>query len=91
MRVAEFFQTLPRLVLALIVVALFGAGVGRLILVIAILSWPQTARVVRASVLSLREAPFVDAARVGGDGGGGHRGQRDPPQRPGPHRGHRVA
>ncbi len=70
MRGAEFFQTLPRLVLALIVVALFGAGVGRLILVIAILSWPQTARVVRASVLSLREAPFVDAARVGGMGAG---------------------
>jgi peptide/nickel transport system permease protein len=70
MRLAEFFQTLPRLVLALIVVALFGAGVGRLIFVIAILSWPQTARVVRASVLSLREAPFVDAARVGGMGAG---------------------
>jgi peptide/nickel transport system permease protein len=70
MRGAEFFQTLPRLVLALIVVALFGAGVGRLIFVIAILSWPQTARVVRASVLSLREAPFVDAARVGGMGAG---------------------
>ena len=66
MRVAEFFQTLPRLVLALIVVALFGAGLGRLIVVIAVLSWPQTARVVRASFLSLREAPFVDAARVGG-------------------------
>jgi peptide/nickel transport system permease protein len=66
MRVAEFFQTLPRFVLALIIVALFGAGLVKLILVIAILSWPQTARVVRASFLSLREAPFVDAARVGG-------------------------
>ncbi len=70
MRIAEFFQTLPRLVLALIIVALFGAGLGRLIFVIAILSWPQTARVVRASFLSLREAPFVDAARVAGMGAG---------------------
>jgi len=66
MRVSEFFQTLPRFVLALIIVALFGAGLGKLILVIAILSWPQTARVVRASFLTLREAQFVDAARVGG-------------------------
>jgi peptide/nickel transport system permease protein len=66
MRLSEFFQTLPRFVLALIIVALFGAGLVKLILVIAILSWPQTARVVRASFLSLREAPFVDAARVGG-------------------------
>lgn len=70
MRISEFFQTLPRFVLALIIVALFGAGLAKLILVIAILSWPQTARVVRASFLSLREAPFVDAARVGGMGSG---------------------
>ena len=78
MRLAEFFQTLPRLVLALIVVALFGAGVGRLIFVIAILSWPQTARVVRASVLSCAR-PRSWTPRGGGDGGRGHRGQRDPP------------
>ena len=55
--------------LALIIVAFFGRA-AKLILVIAILSWPQTARVVRASFLSLREAPFVDAARVGGMGTG---------------------
>ena len=66
MRVSEFFQTLPRFVLALIIVALFGAGLAKLIVVIAILSWPQTARVVRASFLTLREAQFVDAARIGG-------------------------
>jgi peptide/nickel transport system permease protein len=70
MRVAEFFQTLPRFVLALIIVALFGSGLGKLIFVIAILSWPQVARVVRASFLTLREAQFVDAARVGGMGSG---------------------
>jgi len=70
MRISELFQTLPRFVLALIIVALFGAGLVKLIVVIAILSWPQTARVVRASFLSLREAPFVDAARVGGMGSG---------------------
>jgi peptide/nickel transport system permease protein len=66
MRLSEFFQTLPRFVLALIIVALFGAGIAKIILVLAILSWPQTARVVRASVMSLKTAPFVDAARIGG-------------------------
>ena len=70
MRIAEFFQTLPRFVLALIIVALFGSGLEKLIAVIATLSWPQVARVVRASFLSLREAAFVDAARVGGMGSG---------------------
>lgn len=66
MRVAEFFQTLPRFVLALIVIALFGASTGKLILVIGLLAWPQMARVVRATVASLKQAPFVDAARVAG-------------------------
>ena len=66
MRVAEFFQTLPRFVLALIAIALFGPGIGKVIVVIALLSWPQTARVVRASVAALRQAGFVEAARIGG-------------------------
>lgn len=68
MRISEFFQTLPRFVLALVVVALFGSGIFKLILVIAVLSWPQVARLVRAQFLSLRESPFVEAARVGGMG-----------------------
>ncbi len=66
MRLAEFFQTLPRFVLALIVIALFGPGIGKVILVIAILSWPQTARLVRSSFATLRRAGFVDAAKLGG-------------------------
>lgn len=70
MRVAEFFQTLPRFVLALIVIALAGPGIGRVIAVIAILAWPQTARVVRAEIAALRGAAFVDAARLAGMPGG---------------------
>ena len=66
MRVTEFFQTLPRFVLALIVIALFGPGILKVIAVIAILAWPQTARVVRASVAGLQVSPFVDAARLAG-------------------------
>jgi peptide/nickel transport system permease protein len=60
------FQTLPRFVLALVVIALFGPGLVKVIFVIGALAWPQTARVVRASVATLRATPFVDAARVGG-------------------------
>jgi peptide/nickel transport system permease protein len=66
MRIAEFFQTLPRFVLALIVIALFGASTTKLILVIGLLAWPQMARVVRATVSSLKQSSFVDAARVAG-------------------------
>jgi peptide/nickel transport system permease protein len=66
MRVSEFFQIIPRFVLALVIVAISGSGLGKLILVIAILAWPQMARLVRAQFLSLREATFVEAARIGG-------------------------
>ncbi|VTU36496.1 ABC transporter permease [Variovorax sp. PBL-E5] len=70
MRIAEFFQTLPRFVVALIVIALFGTSVFKMIVVIAALSWPQLARVVRASVATLAQSQFVDAARVAGMGDG---------------------
>jgi peptide/nickel transport system permease protein len=70
MRIAEFFQTLPRFVVALIVIALFGTSVLKMIVVIAALSWPQLARVVRASVAALAQSQFVDAARVAGMGHG---------------------
>lgn len=70
MRVAEFFQTLPRFVVALIVIAVFGTSLPKMILVIAALAWPQLARVVRASVSSLARSQFVDAARVAGLGDG---------------------
>ena len=70
MRIAEFFQTLPRFVVALIVIALFGTSVPKMIAVIAALAWPQLARVVRASVATLRQSQFVDAARVAGMGDG---------------------
>lgn len=64
MRVTEFFQVIPRFVLALIVVAFFGSGLLNLILVIGLLSWPQTARLVRSQYLSHRTLPYVDAGRA---------------------------
>ncbi len=64
MRVTEFFQVIPRFVLALIVVAFFGSGLLNLILVIGLLSWPQTARLVRSQYLSHKTLPYVDAGRA---------------------------
>ncbi len=63
MRVTDLFQSVPRFFLALLVIALFGAGVDNLILVLGFTSWPLLARVVRADTLSLRERDFVAAAR----------------------------
>jgi peptide/nickel transport system permease protein len=66
MRVTEAFQVLPRFFLALVVIAFFGPGLDRLILVLGVTSWPLLARVIRAEVLALRSREFVEAARVHG-------------------------
>jgi len=66
MRVAEAFQVVPQFFLAILVVALFGASLTKIVLVIAILSWPSTARIIRAEFLKLRNQDFVAAARLAG-------------------------
>jgi peptide/nickel transport system permease protein len=64
MRLTEFFQVVPRFFLALIIIALFGSNIWNIILVLSILSWPVTARLVRAEALKLRDQDFVMAARA---------------------------
>lgn len=66
MRMTEFVQVLPVFFLAIVVIALFGPGLDRLILVLGFSSWEMLARVVRAEVLALREREFVEAARATG-------------------------
>jgi len=68
MRVTEAFQTVPTFLLALALVAAFGASTWNVVLAIAMSSWPATARLVRAEVLTLRQREFVDAARMAGLG-----------------------
>lgn len=63
MRTTEFFQIVPTFILAAVVVAMVGAGLSTVILVLALLAWPQVARVTRAEVLRLKSAPFVDVGR----------------------------
>jgi len=66
MRVAEAFQIVPQFFLAILVVALFGPSLTKIVLVIALLSWPSTARIIRAEFLKLRSQDFVAAARLAG-------------------------
>lgn len=64
MRVTEAFQVLPNFIVALVVVAMLGSGIGKLVLVIGLLAWPSTARLVRGQFLSLRSLEFVEASRT---------------------------
>ena len=66
MRFTEFFQTIPSFLLTVVIVAIVAPSLTSIILAIAVVSWPQIARLVRAEVLSLSGQDFVRAARVGG-------------------------
>ncbi|TCR63000.1 ABC transporter permease [Bosea sp. BK604] len=66
MRVSEGFQIIPQFFLAILIVALFGPSLTKIVIVIGILSWPSTARIVRAEFLRLRSTDFVAAAEVAG-------------------------
>jgi peptide/nickel transport system permease protein len=69
-RIMDVFFAFPVIILALVVVAVLGTGAGNVILAIATPMVPRCARVVRSSALSVREMPYVDAARAAGFGHG---------------------
>ena len=64
MRVVDIVLSFPAILLLLVVSALVGPGVFTLMLIIAVVSWAPASRIVRGQILSLREATFVEAARV---------------------------
>ena len=66
MKVTEFFQILPALLLAMLLVSIFGAKLVTIIFAIGIVSWPQTARLARAEFLRIRKLDYVNAARTAG-------------------------
>jgi peptide/nickel transport system permease protein len=67
-RLLDIMQSLPLLVMALMMAASLGPSLENTIIAIAIPLIPSVARVVRSSTLSLREQPFVEAARAVGMG-----------------------
>ena len=65
-RVTEIMQALPLLVMALVITASLGPSLRNTIIAIAIPLIPTVARVIRSNVLSLREMPYVEAAKATG-------------------------
>jgi len=64
MRAAEFFQVLPALLFAMVLVTLFTPSLFTVSFAIGIVLWPQTARLTRAEYLRIRELEYVLAARA---------------------------
>ena len=63
MRITEFFQVLPALLLAMVLVSLFSPTLTTVVIAIGVVAWPGVARLARAEFLRLREMEFVKAAR----------------------------
>ncbi|WP_394889966.1 ABC transporter permease [Mesorhizobium sp. AaZ16] len=66
MRVMDGLMSIPTILLAIALISLTGAGIGILIVAIAIPETPSVARLVRSVVLGVRERPYVEAALCGG-------------------------
>ena len=64
MRVMDGLMAIPTVLLAIALMVILGASLQNVIIAIVIVDTPRMTRVARASVLSLREQPFVDAARA---------------------------
>jgi peptide/nickel transport system permease protein len=68
MRLVDIQLAIPLMLLALMVVAALGPSLRNLIVVLALTSWVRYARIVRGSVLAIREREFVQSARAIGAG-----------------------
>ena len=64
MRIAEIFMSFPFMIITITIVAVFGNSIITLILVLALLSWPSIARIVRGQILSLREMEYMEACEA---------------------------
>src|SRR3954469_1072555 len=66
MRIADMALSLPFLPFVIVLTGFLGADTRNIVLAVALLLWPNSARVIRSQVLSLRERAYVEAARVTG-------------------------
>ncbi|MEK6711642.1 MAG: ABC transporter permease [Nitrospinota bacterium] len=67
MRVVDVMLTFPRIMLAILLIAIIGTGIANIMVAVGVFSIPTFARLVRSSVLGLRETEFVEAARAIGN------------------------
>ena len=66
MKFTEFFQVLPSLLLAMVMVTIFSPSLGTIIFAIGIVGWAQIARLTRAEFMRIGNLEYVKAARAAG-------------------------
>ena len=68
-KIAEFFQVLPGLVLALVAAALLGSNMLIIVSILAITMWPGVGRIVRAEAMRISQLGYVESAKAAGFSG----------------------
>jgi peptide/nickel transport system permease protein len=68
MGLSDIFLIIPALPLIILISVYLGASIWNIILVIGLIFWPSTARVIRSQALSIRESGYVESARAMGAG-----------------------
>ena len=66
MRFVEVMTSIPALMLALLLISIFGGGLANVIIALGLVGWLDVCRLLRAQLFSLRERDFVLAARIVG-------------------------
>ncbi|MDR5682982.1 MAG: ABC transporter permease [Armatimonadota bacterium] len=64
MRITDVFLAFPGLILAVVIVAILGKGLDKVLMALALVSWPTYTRLLRGEILSAKERDFVEAARA---------------------------
>jgi peptide/nickel transport system permease protein len=66
MRVCDVFQAVPRMLLAMAIVAALGQGTIKMLIALSVAAFPQYARTIRSSILTLRSQEYIEAAKCCG-------------------------
>lgn len=68
MRIADVFLAFPGIVFAIAVAGVLGGGLSNAVVALVCVSWPKYARLARSQVLSMKEMPYLQAAKLSGSG-----------------------
>jgi len=64
MRIIDIMFAIPSVLLALLIIGTFGPGLEKVVIAIAIISWPTYARLTRSATLSVKEEDYIESAKA---------------------------